>query len=306
MNKVLVVFEKEFSDIIKSKRLWVILALYVLFYIMALSFLVTTFQNLPVKAITIALSNVSGTLSFMAPAIGIALGFDAISGEYEKGTIRVVLAQPIFRDSFIIGKFLAATTAIAISIFSATAIVISAAIIMLGLTVTFEDVVRLILVIIFSILLSLAYYAISVLFSIVLKKSSHSAILSISLLIIFLLILPLVANLIARAVVGPPPRIRVHVGPGGKVSQEALKKMREYWAKVNRIRESVLMFSINYHYNKICNAILRTPPKLQNISIDALISNAISANIVSVVTLVIVTIVFLLSSFMIFVKSELK
>ena len=46
-------------------------------------------------------------LSFLVPLIAIGLGFDAINSEHNRRTLSRVLAQPIYRDALLIGKFLA-------------------------------------------------------------------------------------------------------------------------------------------------------------------------------------------------------
>src|SRR5581483_2087088 len=46
-------------------------------------------------------------IGFLGPLVGLALGFDAINGEQARGTLSRLLAQPIYRDSVINGKFLA-------------------------------------------------------------------------------------------------------------------------------------------------------------------------------------------------------
>ena len=48
-----------------------------------------------------------GFLSFLVPLIAIGLSFDAINGEFNRRTLSRVLAQPIYRDALLLGKFLA-------------------------------------------------------------------------------------------------------------------------------------------------------------------------------------------------------
>ncbi len=307
MRDFLIVFEKEFSDLIRSKRLLCIVIVYILFYLAGIAIVISA-EQIPRNPFIFALSSLTSSLAFLAPAIGIALGFDAISGEYEKGTLRVVLAQPIFRDSLILGKFLAAFTTISLAISASTAIVSSAAVIFLGFTITTDEVVKIILIVLFSILLSMVYYSLAVFISVLIKKSSHSAIISISLLVIFLLILPLIANLVAFAILGRPPRIRMITGPLSpqkkKAMREAFEKIRKYWEEFGRIKERVLVFSPNHHFSKIVATIIRS--EIQGLNTDALLGALISRNLTSLVLLITVTIVTLFATFMIFVKSELK
>ena len=46
-------------------------------------------------------------IAFLGPLIGLTLGFDAINGERDRRTLSRVLAQPIYRDALINGKFIA-------------------------------------------------------------------------------------------------------------------------------------------------------------------------------------------------------
>lgn len=57
-------------------------------------------------------------IALLGPIVGLALGFDAVNSERANGTLNRLVAQPIYRDSIIIGKFLAGTAVIAIVIFS--------------------------------------------------------------------------------------------------------------------------------------------------------------------------------------------
>ena len=46
-------------------------------------------------------------LGFLIPIVAITLGFDAINGEFSRRTMSRILAQPIYRDALLFGKFLA-------------------------------------------------------------------------------------------------------------------------------------------------------------------------------------------------------
>ena len=46
-------------------------------------------------------------LSILVPLIAIGLGFDAVNGEHNRRTLSRILAQPIYRDALLFGKFLA-------------------------------------------------------------------------------------------------------------------------------------------------------------------------------------------------------
>ena len=57
-------------------------------------------------------------LGFLIPLVAIALGFDAINGEFNRRTLSRILAQPIYRDALLFGKFLAGLLSLTIALVS--------------------------------------------------------------------------------------------------------------------------------------------------------------------------------------------
>ena len=45
--------------------------------------------------------------AILVPLMAIGLGFDSVNGEYNRRTMSRILAQPIYRDALLFGKFLA-------------------------------------------------------------------------------------------------------------------------------------------------------------------------------------------------------
>lgn len=52
-------------------------------------------------------------VAFFGPLIGLILGFDSINRERNEGTLSKIISQPIYRDTFVNGKFLAGVIVIA-------------------------------------------------------------------------------------------------------------------------------------------------------------------------------------------------
>src|SRR3954454_13124248 len=65
-------------------------------------------------------------LSFLVPLIAIGLGFDAINGEHNRRTFSRVMAQPIYRDALLFGKFAAGLVTLALSLTASWALLIGA------------------------------------------------------------------------------------------------------------------------------------------------------------------------------------
>src|SRR5437868_7485939 len=82
------------------------------------------------------------TVGLVAPVIAIALGFDAVNGEFNQRTLSRLLAQPIYRDALLLGKFLARLLALTIALISLWLLVLGLGILRFGLPPNFDEVVR--------------------------------------------------------------------------------------------------------------------------------------------------------------------
>lgn len=117
-------YEKELADQLTSKRFLLILLLIcgtccASLYGALDGLRESTGDYIFLQLYTSSGNSIPSFMSFIAllgPFIGLAMGFDAINGERSQGTLNRLLAQPIHRDSIIIGKFLAGTTIIAVMV----------------------------------------------------------------------------------------------------------------------------------------------------------------------------------------------
>src|SRR5437773_1115524 len=72
-------------------------------------------------------------LGFFLPLAAIALGFDSVNGEHNRRTLSRVLAQPIYRDALLLGKFLAGIVTLGISLLALWLLVTGMGLLVLGL-----------------------------------------------------------------------------------------------------------------------------------------------------------------------------
>jgi len=82
-------------------------------------------------------------IGLLGPLLGIAFGFDAINGERAERTLPRLIAQPIHRDAVIIGKFAAGLAVIGVVLLSTTVIVSGVAFLVLAVTPSPDDILRL-------------------------------------------------------------------------------------------------------------------------------------------------------------------
>lgn len=138
-------------------------------------------------------------LALIVPVIGIALGFDAINSERSGGTLSRLLAQPIYRDSVINGKFLAGLVTLTIMVSSVVMIVGGYGLRMIGVPPTAEEIIRIFLYVVFTIIYGAFWMAVSVLFSVLFRRVATSLMSSVAVWLFFgffytLLIVPAVAK----------------------------------------------------------------------------------------------------------------
>ena len=139
-------------------------------------------------------------IGFFGPLIGIVLGFDAINRERASRTLAKLVSQPIYRDAIINGKFLAGVATIAIILVSIVLIISGIGIRMLGIVPGAEEVLRLAVYLVVSLLYISFWLGISILFSVIFKSTSTSALAALALWIFSSFLVPLAAGFVSDAV----------------------------------------------------------------------------------------------------------
>ncbi len=205
------ILRKELADYFTSVRF---IALFILMFFVSAAGLVAASQgirgaNLPEGIVFLGLFTTSGgvipsltyLVALLVPIIGIALGFDAINSERAGGTLSRVLAQPVFRDSVINGKFLAGV--VTLSIMVATMLLVTAGygLSMIGVPPTAEEIIRLFFYLFLTIIYGAFWMGLAILFSVVFRRVAASLLFSLALWLFFSIFILLIAPGIANAIV---------------------------------------------------------------------------------------------------------
>ncbi|MCD6095154.1 MAG: ABC transporter permease [Thermoprotei archaeon] len=303
---ILVIARKEFSDMIRSKRLWIILFILILIHIGTYSMVryasVSNLKGTRKLLLIRGISNLTSSIAILGPILGIALGYDAISGERERGTLKLVLARPVYRDSVINGKALAGLCIIVIAMGITGLLTMVFGVLIYGMSLTLNNVIRFGLYTLLSILITLSFYAMSVLLSTLSKKSSTSLAISIMIWAIFAFILPLASYMIAEAMLGPPPMVHE---PG---KEGISRQFIEYSRRLAELNNKIRQFSLITHYQVVANALMRSEIIVK---VDSrMIRRTVTLNEIlshgwwHIAILVIFTLVCFILSYVIFVRSE--
>src|SRR5712691_3061981 len=147
-----VVFLKELSDHLTSARMRVLEWLVVLIALAALYGAIQQIKDVTaedpflfLRLFTTSrepLPSFVAFLTFLVPLIAIGLGFDAVNGEHNRRTLSRILAQPIYRDALLFGKFLAGLFTLTVSLIVLWLMVIGLGLLQLGIPPNTEEMAR--------------------------------------------------------------------------------------------------------------------------------------------------------------------
>lgn len=211
MSSINVIVKKELADHFSSYRFTIIFAL------IAMVSLITAYmvglnirQELEGVAkprfIFLMLFTAPGALfslvqfvAFFGPLVGLVLGFDTINRERNEGTLSKLLSQPIYRDVVINGKFLAGVVMITIMMVSIVLVITGLGLFVMGIVPGVEEIWRIIMYLIISIIYISFWLGVAILFSILFRSTATSALAALAVWIFFSFFVSIGANVVANA-----------------------------------------------------------------------------------------------------------
>lgn len=140
-----------------------------------------------------------GFLGFLVPLIAIALAFDAINGEFTRRTMSRLLAQPIYRDALLLGKFLAGLFTLALVLTTIWLLIVGIGIVSLGVPPSGEEVARGLLFLFLTVAYGGIWLALGMVFSTVFRQPATAALASIAVWLFFMVFWGIIAQMLATA-----------------------------------------------------------------------------------------------------------
>lgn len=210
---------KEITDHIRSWRFMVLIALIVLTFIASmyvslgnikvaigntndpdhtflyLKLLTTTDNSIPPFHVF---------LSFLAPLLGISLGFDAINAEQNSGTLTRLMAQPIYRDNLLLAKFVSALLVISVLFMALALLMIGGGLLLTGVRIEPQELVRIMGFVVMSIVYVAFWLSLSILLSIKFKQAATSALTAIGIWLFFTVFYQIIINLVVKSLLPDP------------------------------------------------------------------------------------------------------
>ena len=140
-------------------------------------------------------------VAFFGPLIGLMLGFDAINREKNEGTLSKLLSQPIYRDAVINAKFAAGVFVISLMLASITLVISAFGLMILGIVPGMEEIFRILIYLVISIIYISLWLAVAILFSILFRSVSTSVLSALAARIFFTFFIAIGASAFAGAVI---------------------------------------------------------------------------------------------------------
>jgi ABC-2 type transport system permease protein len=210
------VFLKEVSDHLSSARMrvleWLVVLTAVAALYTAIQQLRATTQEDPFLLLSLFTTSRSplpsfvAILGFLLPLMAIGLGFDAVNGEHNRRTLPRLLAQPIYRDALLFGKFLAGLTTLAISLTALWLLVLGLGLLFLGIPPSGEEIARSLIFLLMAVAYAGVWLALAMLLSVIFRSPATAALVALGVWLFLTVLWPMLAPAIAQAISPPDPR----------------------------------------------------------------------------------------------------
>ena len=206
------VFRKEMADHFNSTRFLILFCLVICVaslttYMVSMNLRSELGSGAKIQHLFLMLFTTSGQffsltqfIAFFGPLIGIIMGFDSINRERNAGTLSKLLSQPVYRDAIINGKFLAGIVTISIMFVSLILLLSGLGLAVIGVVPRAEEIARLLLYMLTSIVYVRFWLGLAILFSILFRSIGTSALAGVALWILVSFFVGFGSSLIADAV----------------------------------------------------------------------------------------------------------
>jgi ABC-2 type transport system permease protein len=307
--------EKELKDQLGSKRFLILFGFMILLSGLAAYQGVDFIKDNTQATFLYIFSGTQMSFSFIqimvmfGPILGMAMGFDAVNKERTTGTLSVLLGQPIYRDSVINGKFLAGASTLAVLGLGTIAITVGLTIPMLGYGPTVSEALKIVTLAGLTLLYLIFWLSIGMLFSVIAKKTSTSMLASIATWMFFSIILSILANALANALVPMPSGNFMTPGQQGEGFQMT-DDFRQAMEKRINLMNMINRFSPTELYESTVTAILGVRSGFGRMGQEFVrtltLGEALAANWANIAELVVGLIVCFAASYLLFLRTEIR
>jgi len=116
IRQIATIARKEFRDRMRSRWVLAVAAVLVLFALVIAYFGAAQSGAVGFKSMDLTIASLTSLVIYLVPLIALILGYDAIIGERERGSLDLLLSLPVTRFELLLGKYLGLSMALGISI----------------------------------------------------------------------------------------------------------------------------------------------------------------------------------------------
>ncbi|MDB5918062.1 MAG: hypothetical protein JWR40_2296 [Massilia sp.] len=186
-TQVRVIAAKEFRDRIRNRWLLAVALIFSLFALAIACFGTAQLGEVGFRGIDVTVASLVSLVIYLVPLIALILGYDAIVGERERGSLELLQSMPITRFEILLGKYLGLSAALA----SSTAIGFGAGLLPLAAELSTRDCYHYAGFVLSAILMGLAFLSISLLVSVIAQDRVRASGAAIALWFFFVLVFDL-------------------------------------------------------------------------------------------------------------------
>ncbi|MES2019103.1 MAG: ABC transporter permease subunit [Pseudomonadota bacterium] len=186
-SQVRVIAAKEFRDRIRNRWVLAVAVIFALFALAIAYFGASQQGEVGLRSVDVTVASLVSLVIYLVPLIALILGYDAIVGETERGSLELMLSMPITRFEILFGKYLG----LACALTSSTVLGFGAALLPLASTLSVNDGFHYAGFVGSAILMGLAFLSISMLVSVVALDRVRASGVAIALWFFFVLIFDL-------------------------------------------------------------------------------------------------------------------
>ncbi|MCM2296621.1 ABC transporter permease subunit [Rhodoferax sp.] len=177
LRQVLSLAGKEFRDRFRNRWVLAVALVFTVFSLLITYFGAAVQGQIGPRSIELTIASLVSLVIYLIPLIALLLGFDAIVGERERGSLDLLLALPITRLELLLGKFLGLAGALTLSTVAGFALVA----LLLFQRFSFAGLYHYLGFVVSSVLLGLAFLSLAMLLSVLARDRTRASGLAIAL-----------------------------------------------------------------------------------------------------------------------------
>lgn len=186
-KQILTLAAKEFRDRMRNRWVLAVALVFTVFSLVITYFGGAQQGQLGFRSIEFTIASLVSLVIYLIPLIALLLGFDAVVGERERGSLDLLLALPITRLELLLGKYLGLAAALTLSTLSGFGLVA----LLLFNQFSWAGLYHYLGFMVSSVLLGLAFLSLAVLMSVIARERTRASGLAIAIWFFFVLIFDL-------------------------------------------------------------------------------------------------------------------